>query len=170
MGIKLIQTNNSNDIRGTVRESYSREKFAGIGIRDNFTDQLISESRHGVLRGIHFQKSPHFQSKLIRCISGEVFIAITDIRKSSRTFGKSVSITLSSGSNASIYIPKGFGIGFEVLSKENAIILYNISGKHSSEDATGIRWDSRLAGIKWPRSPKIMAEKDKNWPELNVDQ
>lgn len=167
LGIKLIISSKFRDSRGTIINGYDRNEFEKFGIKENFTQQLISESKYGVLRGIHFQKYPNFQSKLIICLQGRVFIVVVDARKKSKTYGRWISTSLLKGDGKAIYIPKGLAVGFEVISKENAVILYNISGNYMPNKATGIRWDSKLLEIKWPMAPKIVSRKDANLPKLD---
>jgi dTDP-4-dehydrorhamnose 3,5-epimerase len=167
MGVKVISGMPFSDKRGVMTSVYDKKEFKSMGIKDNFTEQLISESKSLVLRGMHFQKFPYSQAKFIQCISGEIFIAAIDVRGKSKTFGRYASAILSHSNKKCIYVPRGFAVGFEVLSKENAIVYYNISGKHIPNSTRGIIWNSNSVGITWPKKPKIISEKDLGWPDLN---
>ncbi|MGC8730593.1 MAG: dTDP-4-dehydrorhamnose 3,5-epimerase, partial [Candidatus Micrarchaeia archaeon] len=106
------------DERGFFMETYKKEEFAKAGITCEFIQQNHSKSTKGILRGLHYQKEPYAQAKLVRCIKGEIFDVAVDIRKDSTTFGKYVSVVLSEENKNMLYIPRGFAHGFEVLSEE----------------------------------------------------
>lgn len=150
------------DGRGFFMETYQKNEFAKAGINCEFVQQNHSKSVKGVLRGLHYQKEPYAQTKLVRCVRGEIFDVAVDIRSDSSTFGKYVSVILSEENKNMIYIPKGFAHGFEVLSDE-AEVIYDVDNFYSNESESGIRWDDQKIGIKWPIKSPILSTKDKLW-------
>ena len=118
----LITPKVFTDERGFFIETYQKDDFAKAGITGEFVQQNHSKSIKGVLRGLHYQKEPYAQAKLVRCIKGEIFDVAVDIRKNSPTFGKYVSVILSEENKKMLYIPRGFAHGFEVISDEAEVI------------------------------------------------
>ena len=155
------------DERGFFMETYQKEEFAKEGITGDFVQQNHSKSVKGVLRGLHYQKEPYAQAKLVRCIKGEIFDVAVDIRKNSPSFGKYISATLSTENKNILYIPRGFAHGFEVLSDE-AEIIYSIDNIYAKESESGIIWNDSSIKINWPIKSPILSEKNKKW--LNINQ
>ena len=163
-GVTLITPKVFTDERGFFMETYQKDAFAKAGITGEFVQQNHSKSVKGVLRGLHYQKEPYAQAKLVRCIKGEIFDVAVDIRKNSPTFGKYVSATLSAENKSMLYIPRGFAHGFEVLSDE-AEITYSIDNIYAKESESGIIWNDPSIKINWPIKSPILSEKDKKWPD-----
>lgn len=158
-----------NDHRGYFMKLYNNKAFQNITGVDSFPETNLSFSYKGVLRGLHYQKYPKAQGKLILVICGEIFDVAVDIRKGSPNYGKWVSIVLSEKAKKMVYIPPGFAHGFCVIS-ENATILYKITVEYSPEYDRGIIWNDPELNIPWPVSNPILSEKDKNQPTLeNAD-
>ena len=155
------------DERGFFMETYQKEEFAKEGITGDFVQQNHSKSVKGVLRGLHYQKEPYAQAKLVRCIKGEIFDVAVDIRKNSLTFGKYVSAILSEKNKNMLYIPRGFAHGFEVLSRK-AEVVYNVDNIYSKESESGILWSDHEIMVKWPIKRPLLSEKDKKWPPIRV--
>ncbi|MCW1299443.1 MAG: dTDP-4-dehydrorhamnose 3,5-epimerase [Candidatus Parvarchaeota archaeon] len=162
--VTLITPKVFTDERGFFMETYQKDAFAKAGITGEFVQQNHSKSVKGVLRGLHYQKEPYAQAKLVRCIKGEIFDVAVDIRKNSPTFGKYVSATLSAENKSMLYIPRGFAHGFEVLSDE-AEITYSIDNIYAKESESGIIWNDPSIKINWPIKSPILSEKDKKWPD-----
>lgn len=154
------------DERGFFMETYQKDDFAKTGITSEFVQQNHSMSIKGVLRGLHYQKEPYVQAKLVRCIKGEIFDVAVDIRKNSSTFGKYVSVILSEENKNQLYIPRGFAHGFEVLSDE-AEVIYSVDNAYSKESESGIKWNDQKINIKWPIKSPILSTKDKLLQNLN---
>jgi dTDP-4-dehydrorhamnose 3,5-epimerase len=157
------------DERGYFVETYRKDKLNEfIGKEIKFCQDNESKSDFGVLRGLHYQIPPFAQSKLVRVLLGEVLDVVVDIRKSSPTFGKHISIILSSENKKQIYIPKGFAHGFIVLS-DYAVFTYKVDNYYSAEHSFGIRYDDSFLNIDWKLdTSKIKLSKaDKNLPEFN---
>ncbi|MEO0300671.1 MAG: dTDP-4-dehydrorhamnose 3,5-epimerase [candidate division WOR-3 bacterium] len=164
-GLVLIKTKSFPDIRGYFFESYKESEFKNWGIKEKFKQDNISYSVKNTLRGLHFQRKPKEQAKLVRCIKGEIFDVACDLRKDSKTFGKWASVILSEENKNMLYIPKGFAHGFCVLS-DYAILLYKVSEEYYKELDAGIRWDDPDLDITWPIKNPILSDKDKNLPFL----
>lgn len=152
------------DERGFFFESFSQSFFEkATGRCINFVQDNHSKSRKGVLRGLHFQKNPCAQGKLVRCIQGEVFDVAVDIRSDSSTFGKWVGINLSEQNKRQLWIPEGFAHGFVSLSNE-VEFLYKTTNYYSPSHEGSIKWNDPELNIEWPieESMIILSEKDKN--------
>jgi len=163
-GVLLIQPAIYSDPRGRFFESFQKERYKEIGIKEEFVQDNQSVSLKNTIRGLHYRVSPE-QAKLVRVIKGEVFDVVVDIRSQSPTFGQWRGYTLSDSNCRQIYIPVGFAHGFCVLS-ETAEFLYKVSEYYSAEKEKGIMWNDRDIGIKWPTSKPILSEKDKTNPAL----
>jgi dTDP-4-dehydrorhamnose 3,5-epimerase len=161
----LIEPKIFRDGRGFFMEVFKNEDFKKVGINFLPVQENHSKSKYGVLRGLHFQKEPYQQAKLVRCVKGKIFDVAVDIRKNSPTFGQHVSVVLSAVNKNILFIPKGFAHGFEVLSKE-AEVVYLVDNVYMSEYDAGIRWDDEDLNIEWPIKEPILSEKDKNLPKL----
>ena len=155
------------DARGSLIKEYEITPFANI-VRDFFKEEYISISKKNVLRGLHFQKDPKPQGKLISVVIGEIFDVAVDIRPQSTTYLKYVSKTLSAGSNEGVWIPPGFAHGFVALSEE-AIVLNRCTNEFDPSLEGGIRWNDSLVNIQWPISEPILSDKDRNWPLLKIN-
>ncbi len=163
--VVLIETKVFEDGRGFFMETYKRSDFTMAGIEDDFFQDNCSNSKKGAVRGLHYQKNPKAQAKIVRCAGGEVFDAAVDIRKGSPTFGKWVGAVLSGKNKKQLYIPEGFAHGFCVLSDE-AQVLYKASSEFSPENDRGILYNDPEINIKWPAKNLIISEKDLKNPLL----
>ena len=165
----LIKPKVFQDERGFFLETYKKSDFEKAGIKAQFVQYNHSKSVKGVLRGLHFQKKPFAQGKLVRCIRGKIFDVAVDIRKGSPTFGKWVGYELSEENRYILWIPEGFAHGFLTLSDE-AEVIYKVSGgEYSPEHDAGIIWNDPDIDIKWPLDHVdeiILSEKDKKLPFL----
>ena len=166
MGVIQIEHVAHEDERGWFMEDWNKNTFKNNGIDADFMQINISRSKNGVLRGLHFQRPPFSQAKLVKCLKGEVFDVAVDVRKNSPTFGKYVSVVLSETNLSSIFIPRGFAHGFLVTSQEDAIVAYLVDNEYNKESEGGLRWNDPTVGIKWPANPKIVKERDANLPLL----
>ncbi len=164
-GIILIKTKSFEDLRGYFFESYKESDFKNLGIKGKFKQDNVSFSVKNTLRGLHFQRKPKEQAKLVRCVKGEIFDVAVDLRKDSETFGKWISVILSEENKNMLYVPKGFAHGFCVLS-DYAIVLYKVSEEYSRELDAGVRWNDPDLNIFWPIKDPILSDKDKNLPFL----
>ena len=157
------------DERGFFLEAFKESIFTSNGIITRFVQDNFSHSVKDVLRGLHYQKNPKAQAKLVIALKGEIFDIAVDIRKGSPTYGKWVGEILSENNHKLLYIPEGFAHGFCVLSKE-ADVLYKVSHEYSPEDEKGIIWNDPKINIEWPTDQPILHEKDSQLPSLeNAD-
>jgi len=163
--IKLVIPKHYPDERGYFLESFKESEFSTNKINAKFVQDNVSFSTKGVLRGLHFQKKPKEQAKLVSVISGEIFDVAVDIRKNSPTYGKWVSQILSEKNHKMLYIPEGFAHGFCTLS-DTANVLYKVTNEYSPENERGIIWNDPNVSISWPIKNLIVSEKDKKLPTL----
>ena len=169
--VKLIEPDVFGDNRGFFMETYRADLFKEAGIPTNFVQDNMSSSRKGVLRGLHFQKDPYSQGKLVRVVRGEVFDVAVDLRKGSPYFGKWVGDLLSEDNKKSLYVPPGFAHGFCVVSDE-AVFHYKCTEFYHPEAEGGLRYDDPTVNVEWPLPdlPKITSPKDEKAPFLeNID-
>jgi dTDP-4-dehydrorhamnose 3,5-epimerase len=153
------------DDRGFFLESYKHSDFAAAGIPEHFVQDNHSRSVKGVLRGLHYQKNPAAQGKLVRCLNGSIFDVAVDIRKGSPTFGMWVSSELTGGNHHMLYVPPGFAHGFLVLT-ETAEVLYKCTTEYMPSEDRGIIWNDPSIGITWPIPGPILSAKDRVLPLL----
>jgi dTDP-4-dehydrorhamnose 3,5-epimerase len=153
------------DSRGYFFESYSKQLFATAGINANFLQDNESKSNYGVLRGLHYQRNPKAQAKLVRVVEGEVLDVVVDIRVNSPTFGRYFSIRLSAENKKQLFIPHGFAHGFAVLS-DTCVFQYKCDQYYSKEDEGGIFYNDSTLGIDWEidLSQAVVSDKDKAQP------
>ena len=144
----IIEPSVFGDDRGYFLESFNLEKFEENMFPIKFVQDNESMSSRGVLRGLHFQKPPYAQAKLVRCIEGCVMDVAVDIRKGSPTYGKHVSVELSGENKKQLFVPRGFAHGFSVLS-ENAVFAYKVDNRYAPESDSGIRYDDKELNINW---------------------
>jgi len=144
----IIEPTVFGDARGYFLEFYNKKAFEENIGSVNFVQDNESKSSKGVLRGLHFQKPPFDQAKLVRCIEGEVLDVAVDIRKNSPTFGNHVSVILSGDNKRQVFIPRGFAHGFVVLS-ESAIFSYKVDNWYAPEYEAGIHWNDNKLNIHW---------------------
>ena len=163
--VVLVEPVSFPDGRGFFMETYKHTDFAAFGIREYFVQDNHSSSAKGVLRGLHYQKEPMAQGKLIRCVQGAVFDVAVDIRRASPSFGRWISAELNAENRLMLYVPPGFAHGFMVLS-EMAEIQYKCTREYSPQDERGIIWSDPDIGIPWPLSDPVLSAKDKLLPGL----
>ena len=164
--VKLIEPDVFGDNRGWFYESYSYEKLKKLGIGVNFVQDNRSFSKEkGTLRGIHFQKTPMAQSKLVSCTRGELLDVAVDLRKGSPTYLKWISVRLSEENKHMLFIPKGFGHGFVTLT-ENVEVLYKVDNYYSKQHDRSIRFDDEQIGVEWDVENPVLSEKDRLAPSL----
>lgn len=164
-GLIIIKPEVRADARGTASESYKYSEFKKAGIKDVFVQENRSISRRGVLRGLHYQRAPKAQAKLVRCPRGRVFDTVVDLRKRSKTYGKSFSVELSEANGLMLYIPAGFAHGFCAL-EAGTEVVYKCSSEYAPAHEGGLRWDDPALKIKWPVKKPMVSDRDANLPLL----
>lgn len=160
-GLVIIEPKIFKDARGYFFESFSQREFDEKVRKINFVQDNESMSGYGVMRGLHFQRPPFTQSKLVRCVKGRVLDVAVDIRKESPTYGRHVAVELSEENHRPFFVPRGFAHGFAVLSK-TAVFQYKCDNFYTPEADSGISLQDESLGIDWriPISHAILSEKD----------
>lgn len=166
-GVVIIEPRIFKDDRGYFFESFSQREFEEKVCKTTFVQDNESKSSYGVLRGLHFQKPPFAQSKLVRVIKGAVLDVAVDIRKGSPTFGQYVSVELTGENHRQFFIPRGFAHGFSVLSEE-VIFQYKCDNFYSPQSEGAIAWNDPDLNIDWriPAEKVVLSEKDSKHPRL----
>jgi dTDP-4-dehydrorhamnose 3,5-epimerase len=166
--VKLVRPKRIGDARGWFAETYRRDRMVADGIVEWFVQDNVSFSaRRGTVRGLHFQKPPRAQAKLVRVLSGRIFDVALDLRRSSQTYGKHVGAELDAEEAAAIYVPAGFAHGFCTLTQD-VMVSYKVSDIYAPETEAGVLWSDPALGIAWPLGPDeaVLSERDRRWPPL----
>jgi dTDP-4-dehydrorhamnose 3,5-epimerase len=162
----IIALDPSSDSRGYFARTFSADEFADRGLEIEFPQHSISYSAlSGTIRGMHFQRAPHQEIKLVRCIKGAIWDVIIDIRPTSPTFGKWKGFHLTDQNGGQLYIPKGFAHGFQTLS-DDVVVNYLISERYAPPFAAGIRYNDVMFKITWPLPISVISEKDTQWRDF----
>lgn len=161
-GVVIIEPRIFEDERGYFYESFSQREFEEKVCNTVFVQDNQSKSTYGVIRGLHFQRPPYAQSKLVRCVSGKVLDVVVDIRKNSPTFGKFVAVELSGENHRQLFIPRGFAHGYAVLSDE-AVFQYKCDNFYNKESEGAIAWNDPEINIDWllPADKVVLSAKDR---------
>lgn len=165
-GLVIIEPKIFEDGRGYFLESYRKDLFSKNGIELDFVQDNQSLSQKGVLRGLHFQKPPHTQAKLIRVLKGSVLDVVVDIRNDSMTYGKSFTIELSERNMTMLYVPGGFAHGFLTL-EDNTLFSYKCSNYYNKESEDSILWNDENLSIDWKITNPILSDKDQQSRNFN---
>jgi dTDP-4-dehydrorhamnose 3,5-epimerase len=163
--VLLIEARSFKDDRGFFLETYKLSEFAAHGVPGPFVQDNWSHSRRGTLRGLHYQKQPKAQGKLVLAVSGEIWDVAVDIRKGSPTYARWLSVTLVAGDGRALYLPPGFAHGFCVLS-ETADVTYKVTEEYAPHLDRGILWNDPEIGIDWPVAAPLLSAKDAALPLL----
>jgi dTDP-4-dehydrorhamnose 3,5-epimerase len=165
-GVWLIEPDVHEDKRGFFLESFTSREMATNGLPDTFVQDNHARSLvAGVLRGIHFQKPPFSQSKLVRVVRGSVYDVVVDLRRRSNTFGKWLGVTLSEENKKILFVPKGFGHAYCTLTADSEF-LYKVDAYYSPTHDAGVRWNDPDIGIQWPVPEPTLSQKDLALPLL----
>ena len=166
-GVVIIEPRIFKDARGYFFESFSQKEFNEKVMPINFVQDNESMSSYGVMRGLHYQKMPYTQSKLVRCVKGAVLDVAVDIRKGSPTFGQHVAVELTEENHRQFFVPRGFAHGFAVLS-QTAVFQYKCDNFYAPQADGGISIQDETLGIDWhiPMDNAILSDKDLKHPNL----
>lgn len=165
-GVYRIEPEPHADERGRFARTWCEHEFAEAGIDFRPTQGNLSfNRRRATLRGLHFQRPPHGEAKLIRCSRGAAFVAVADLRPGSPTRGRWVAERIDADGAVQVFVPEGTANGFQTLSDDTEI-LYLMSCPHVPEAASGCRWDDPDLGIEWPLEPSVVSERDRLLPTL----
>lgn len=165
-GAWLIEPEPLADERGFFARTWCRREFASRNLDTEIAQTSLSFNRKaGTLRGLHYQRPPHEETKLVRCTRGALWDVIVDLRPFSPTRGQWQGFELSADNRRALYVPKGFAHGFQTL-EDATEASYQISAFHVPEAAAGLRWDDPSLGIAWPLPVSVISERDLHWPLL----
>ncbi|MBU0586844.1 dTDP-4-dehydrorhamnose 3,5-epimerase [Candidatus Micrarchaeota archaeon] len=162
-GATLIRPFSAEDERGVFYKFFTKDILKKIGASNCFSEEFMSISKKGVIRGFHYQKSTASQARLVWCPSGSIFDVIVDLRMHSPTFGKWIGLTLSSEKMEVLYIPHGFAHAFQSL-EDNTKMLYKTDAPYSKQDERGIIYNDPVLNIFWPIANPVISQKDLKWP------
>ena len=163
-GLKVFPARRFLDERGFVLQSYTQSGLNALGVFAGFKQALQSQSRRGVVRGLHFQWDPP-QGKLVRCMSGAVLDVVVDIRHGSPTLGEHAALELSAVNSLVLWVPPGFAHGFMALA-DDSLVFYECTEEWAPAGEGGILWSDPALAIEWPVLPPIVSEKDSQAPTL----
>ena len=162
-GLCVIEPEIRVDERGYFARIFCKQELSKIGIDFNIVQINRSlNKKQGIIRGMHFQKPPKAEDKIIQCVKGKIYDVAIDLRQDSPTYGEWVAEELSEENKKMLLIPKGFAHGFQTLA-DSCEILYFMSEFYSPQYESGVRWNDPFFNIKWPIKDPILSEKDKNW-------
>jgi dTDP-4-dehydrorhamnose 3,5-epimerase len=167
-GALLIDVEPKEDERGFFARTWCRRELAAQGLDTEIAQESISYNRHrGTVRGLHFQRPPHEETKIVRCTRGAIFDVIVDLRPRSPSYLRWQGFELTAENRRAVYIPKGLAHGFQTL-VEDCEIVYQISSFYAPESAGGYRYDDAALGVTWPLPVTMINERDLGWPKLKV--
>jgi dTDP-4-dehydrorhamnose 3,5-epimerase len=166
-GAYVIDLEPIEDPRGFFARVWSDEELAGRGLETRVTQCNLSlTKRRGTVRGMHFQRPPHEETKFVRCTRGGLYDVIVDLRPDSVAFRRWIGVELSEDNRRTLYVPHGFAHGFQTLADDTEV-FYIISEHYAPESAGGVRWDDPAFGIVWPLGvPAEMSDRDRSWPDF----
>jgi dTDP-4-dehydrorhamnose 3,5-epimerase len=164
-GVIVIKGDRHREPRGILDVCYSRDEFYEEGLVTDWDRQLMVESpQRGMIRGLHYQVSPNMETKLVRCIEGEIFDVLVDLRPSSDTYGATVHFNVHEEANSMIYVPEGVAHGYQALMPSK--VMYLICGPYAPDSARGIVWNDPTLKIPWPVEDAIVSDRDGGWPRF----
>lgn len=162
--VKIIRATRFHDERGFFTETYKEAEYLELGI-PRFVQDNLSVSSKGVIRGLHWQESPHGQGKLITCVSGSILDVAVDVRSDSQTYGKHVAVLLNSKEQVALWVPEGFAHGFQAL-EDSTCVNYKVTDYWNKESERSINCLDSNLGIPWFNLDVLLSEKDLNAPKL----
>ena len=167
-GAVLVELERHEDERGFFARTWSADEFAAAGLNPRLVQCSIAGNvRRHTLRGMHFQRAPHEEAKLVRCSRGALYDVVIDLRRGSRTFGEWLGVELSATNGRMLYVPEGFAHGYQTL-EDDTEASYQMSQAYAPHAAAGVRWDDPFFGIDWPAAAhRIVSERDRTWPDFS---
>lgn len=167
-GAYIIDLERLSDERGFFARSWCEDEFAAHGIHMSSLQGNVSfNPKRGTLRGMHYQKAPHGENKLVRCTRGAIYDVIVDLREESLTYGQWVGVELTADNFRMLFVPKRFAHGFITL-QDNTDVTYQMSAKYVPGAEGALRWNDPIIGIEWPLEPILLSEKDRNHPDAQL--
>lgn len=165
-GAYIIDLQPLGDERGFFARTWCHREFESRGLSTRISQCNLSYSQHqGTLRGMHFQRAPHQEVKLMRCIRGSIFDVIIDLRPDSPTYTQWVGVELSAENHRMLYVPQGFAHGFQTLT-DHSEVFYQVSEFYTPSSEGGVRWNDPAFGIEWPLAVSVISDKDQRWEDF----
>ncbi len=166
-GAFVIDIELARDERGFFARTWCADEFTRHGLDPTVTQCSLSSNRmSGTLRGIHYQAAPHVETKLVTCVSGAIYDVIVDLRPDSPAFTRWFAVELSADNHCMLYVPAGVAHGY-LTQRDNSDVYYQIGGNYVPESARGVRWNDPAFGIEWPTPPRVIANRDRNYPDFS---
>ena len=167
LGVTLIRARRFVDDRGWFEEVWSAARLAALGVSDDFVQDNLSLSlAAGTVRGLHFQRPPQAQAKLVRCVTGAIHDVVVDLRDGSPTFGQALSVRLDADAGDQLYVPVGFAHGFMTLTPDTRV-AYRVSTPYAPQAEGGLAWNDPALGLDWPQAVgTVLSDRDRAWPAL----
>jgi dTDP-4-dehydrorhamnose 3,5-epimerase len=167
-GVWLITPELREDFRGVFARTWCEREARAAGLNERWVQSSLSYTKtKGTLRGLHCQRAPYEEVKLVRCTAGAIFDVVVDLRRESPTFKKHMAVELTAKNRLSIYIPRGCAHGYQML-VDGVEVLYQMSEFYAPEHSDGVRWDDPAFGISWPDANPIMNERDRRYPDFTA--
>ena len=165
-GVTIIELERHEDERGFFARAWCRKELEQQGLRAQIEQCSVSfNARAGTLRGMHYQRAPHTETKIVTCLRGAIYDVVLDLRRPSPTYKKWVAVELSAESLRMIYIPEGCAHGFQTLAA-GSLVQYQISDEYSPDHSTGVRWNDPAFGIVWPPAGRTLSSRDATYPDF----
>jgi dTDP-4-dehydrorhamnose 3,5-epimerase len=165
-GAWVIEPERHEDERGFFARTWCETEFAAHGLEGRWVQSSVSFNRtKGTLRGLHYQRAPYEEVKLVRCTRGSIFDVIVDLRPDSPDFKRHLAVVLTATDGRALYVPQGFAHGFQTL-EDDTEVLYCMSQVYVPEAAAGVRWNDHAFGIMWPDAVRTMSERDRGYPDF----
>lgn len=166
---KLIELTPFEDERGSFARTFCQREFEDAGLPTEWVQQNVSRSRDkGSIRGMHFQKAPYTEDKLVRCLKGRILDVIIDLRADSPTYLRHHGFELTEDSGTQLFVPQGFAHGFQALT-DDVIVTYLVTNFYTPEAERGVRHDDPVFAIEWPETVTTVSQKDQQWPLQELD-
>jgi dTDP-4-dehydrorhamnose 3,5-epimerase len=167
-GAYIVELEKLSDERGFFARSWCKKEFERHGLKPYVVQANVSfNKKKGTLRGMHYQTSPHEETKLVRCTRGAIYDVIIDLRPDSPTYKQWLGVELTANNYKMLYVPENFAHGFQTL-QDNTEVTYQVSQFYAPGAEKGIRWEDRAFGIEWPLEVQVISDKDKSWPDYVV--
>jgi len=168
-GVVIIDLELKEDARGFFARSFCQREFTEHGLVAHYPQSNVSYNRdRGTLRGLHFNRTPYEEAKLVRCQVGTIYDVVVDLRRGSKTLGQWLGIELSAKNRRTLYIPRGFAHGILTLTAQTEI-FYQMSEFYVPGAGLGVRYDDPGVGIAWPETPRVISERDRNYPDWHPE-
>jgi len=169
-GMYIIEPELLADERGFFARSFCKDEFRNHGLETDIVQCNISyNQKKGTLRGMHYQVQPHEEAKVVSCMKGAIYDVALDLREKSKTFCQWIATEINDQNYKMIYIPKGCAHGFQTL-EDDCVVYYQMGEFYHPECARGVRWNDPTIGIIWPKSGRIISEKDNLLPNLKINK